>query len=107
MHKISETSPYSTKMHDATGCIGLTLLQKCIVVVRQLAYGMTADTIDEYLKLGKTTTLECLKYCCAGIIKCFGAEFLRHPTIADTQHLLAKADERRFPGMLGSIDCMH
>jgi hypothetical protein len=68
IHKISETSPYSTKMHDATGCIGLTLLQKCIVVVRQLAYGMVADTIDEYLKLGKTTTLECLKYCCAGII---------------------------------------
>jgi hypothetical protein len=50
----------------------------------QLAYGMSANTIDEYLKLGKTTTLECLEYYCSGIIECFGDEFLRHPTVADT-----------------------
>jgi hypothetical protein len=34
-------------------------------------------------------------------------EFLRRPTVADTQHLLAKAEEREFPDMLGSIDYMH
>ncbi|XP_051202538.2 uncharacterized protein [Lolium perenne] len=33
--------------------------------------------------------------------------FCRRPTVEDTQHLLAKAEERGFPGMLGSIDCMH
>jgi hypothetical protein len=68
---------------------------------------MTADTIDEYMKLGKITTLECLEYHCLDIIKYFGDEFLRHPTIADTQYLLAKAEEHKFPAMLGSIDCMH
>jgi hypothetical protein len=52
---------------------------------------MTADTIDEYMKLGKTTALECLEYYCSCIIDCFGDKFLRHPTVADTQHLLAKA----------------
>jgi hypothetical protein len=75
--------------------------------VHQLAYGMSADTIDEYLKLGKTTTLECLEYYYAGIIECFEAEFLRRPTVTNTQRLLAKAEERGFFGMLGSIDCMH
>jgi hypothetical protein len=35
------------------------------------------------------------------------AGFLRRPTVADTQHLLAKAEERGFPDMLGSIDYMH
>jgi hypothetical protein len=65
---------------------------------------MAADTIDEYLKLGKTTALE---YYCSGIIECFGDEFLHHPTVADTQCLLAKAEERRFPGMLWSISYMH
>jgi hypothetical protein len=68
---------------------------------------MTADTIDEYMKLEKTTALECLEYYCSCIIDCFGDKFLRHPTVADTQRLLAKAEEREFPGMLGSIDCMH
>jgi hypothetical protein len=61
---------------------------------------MTTDTIDEYMKLGKTTILECLEYYCSDIIECFGDEFLRHLTVADTQCLLAKAEERGFPGML-------
>jgi hypothetical protein len=68
---------------------------------------MTTDTIDEYMKLGKTTTLECVEYYCSGIIEYFGDEFLCRSTIADTQRLLAKAEERGFSSMLGSIDYMH
>jgi hypothetical protein len=75
--------------------------------VCQLAYGMATDTIDVYLKLGKLTALECLEYYCVGIIECFRAGFLRRPTVADTQRLLANAEEHRFSGMLGSIDCIH
>jgi hypothetical protein len=82
-------------------------LQKCIGDVHQLAYDMVVDTIYEYLKLGKSITLEYLEYYYADNIECFGAEFLHHFTIADTQRLLAKAEERGFHGMLGSIDCMH
>jgi hypothetical protein len=107
MHKLSETSPYFSERHDATGHIGLTALQKCTVVVRQLANGMAADTIDEYLKLGKSTALECLEYYCVDIIEYFRAEFLRRPTITDTQRLLAKAEETGFSSMLGSIYCIH
>jgi hypothetical protein len=68
---------------------------------------MTADSIDEYLKLGKITVLERLEYYCSDIIECFMNEFLHHPTVTDTQRLLAKAEEHEFSGMLGSIDCMH
>jgi hypothetical protein len=57
MHKISETSPYFYERYDAIGRAGLTMLQKCTAVLRQLADGMAADTIDEYLKLGKTTAV--------------------------------------------------
>jgi hypothetical protein len=56
MHKLSETSLYFT---DASGHIGLTRLQKYTIALHQLSYDMTADTIDEYLKLGKSTDLEC------------------------------------------------
>jgi hypothetical protein len=75
--------------------------------VHQLVYGMTADTIDQYLKLGKSTALKCLKYYCASIIECFRAEFLCRPTVADTQRLLAKVEKRGFLDMLGSIDYMY
>jgi hypothetical protein len=82
MHKLSETSLYFCKRYDATGHAGLTTLQKCTTALRQLAYDMAADTIDEYLKLGKITALECLEYYCLGIIECFGDEFLCRPTVA-------------------------
>jgi hypothetical protein len=70
-------------------------------------FHMAANTIDEYMKLGKTTVLKSLEYYCSGIIECFGDEFLRRTTVADTQRLLAKSEERGFHSMLGSIDYMH
>jgi hypothetical protein len=91
MHKLSEASPYFSERYDATSHIGLTALQNYTVVVHQLPYDMAADAIDEYLKLGKLIVLQCLEYYCASIIECFSVELLRHPTVADTQHLLAKA----------------
>jgi hypothetical protein len=62
MHKLSETSPYFSERYDATDRAGLTALQKCTAALHQLAYGMVADTIDEYLELGKTIVLKCLEY---------------------------------------------
>jgi hypothetical protein len=53
---------------------------------------MTADIVNEYIKLGKITVLECLEYYYLGIIECFGDEFLRRPTVANTHRLLAKAE---------------
>jgi hypothetical protein len=55
---------------------------------------MIRDMIDEYLKLKKSTTIQYLEYYSAGIIECFMIEFLRHPTVADTQCLLTKTEER-------------
>ena len=69
--------------------------------------GGVADSVDEYPKIGKSTALECLEKFCEGIIVCYEAEFCCRPTVEDKQRLLAKAEERRFSGMLGSIECMH
>jgi hypothetical protein len=49
MHKISETSLYFCERYDATDHAALIMLQKCTTALRQLAYGIAADTIDEYL----------------------------------------------------------
>ena len=37
----------------------------------------------------------------------FGKDYLRKPTQADVDHLLAVAEARDFPDMLGNIDNMH
>jgi hypothetical protein len=37
----------------------------------------------------------------------FGEEYLRAPNAQDTARLLEFNKNRGFPGMLGSIDCMH
>ncbi|XP_020253504.1 putative nuclease HARBI1 [Asparagus officinalis] len=72
-----------------------------------LVYGTSADATDEYIRIGESTTIECLKRFCRAVIEVFGEEYLRHPTTGDITRLLKKGEERGFPGMLGSLDCMH
>jgi hypothetical protein len=41
------------------------------------------------------------------VIDVFGLEYLRAPNEEDTKRLLGENEERGWPGMLGSIDCIH
>ncbi|XP_048600013.1 uncharacterized protein LOC106372888 [Brassica napus] len=92
---------------DATGRWGLSSLQKCMTAIRLLAYGTAADSVDEYLRLAGTTEHSCLHHFTDAIIQLFGDEYLRRPTKEDLQRLLYIGEQHGFPGMIGSIDCMH
>jgi hypothetical protein len=92
---------------DATGRSGLSPLQKCTAVIRMLAYGTSADSVDDYLRIGETTTLKCVDKFTRGVINLFGPQYLRKPTTEDIERFLRMGEARGFPGMLGSIDCMH
>lgn len=72
-----------------------------------LAYGTAADTLDEYLKVAESTALECLEKFVEGVIEVFGSTYLRRSTSEDIECLLQVGASRGFPGMFGSIDCMH
>jgi len=100
-------SPYFTQRTDATNREGLSPLIKCAAAMRMLPYGTLADSLDENLKIGKSTTLECLGMFARGVIETFGPEFLRPPTVEETERILQFNEARGFPGTLESIDCMH
>jgi hypothetical protein len=107
VEELGKWSDYFTARVDATGRQGLTPLQKCTVAIRQLAYGSEADHLDDSLKIGETTAMEAMKKFVEGIIHVFGGRYLRRPTTEDVERLLKIGEKRGFPGLFGSIDCMH
>jgi hypothetical protein len=104
---LGEWSPFFTLRYDATNRPGLPPIQKCTAAIRQLATRSTADQFDEYIKIGESTTVECLKLFVKAVNEIFGAEYLRRPTIQDLERLLEKSERDGFPDKVGSVDCMH
>jgi hypothetical protein len=98
---------YFTLRADALGKLGVRPLVKITAALRMLAYGAAADCNDEYLQLSESTSLECMDRFCNAIVAMYSSEYLRHPTPADLERLLSEGAKRGFPGMLGSLDCMH
>ena len=98
---------YFQMRSDATGRRDLSPLQKCTAEIHILAYESPANSVDEYVRLVNCTTIECLEAFVKGVNEIFGDEYLRSPNNNDINHLLQIGEARRFPGMLGSIDCMH
>uniref|UniRef100_A0A0D3BTH4 DDE Tnp4 domain-containing protein n=1 Tax=Brassica oleracea var. oleracea TaxID=109376 RepID=A0A0D3BTH4_BRAOL len=84
--RLSSEVPYFQQRRNAHGRYGLSALQKCTAA---------------------TTARLCLENFTNGIIQLFGDEYLRIPNEDDLQRLLDVGEVRGFPGMIGSIDCMH
>ncbi|XP_026451042.1 uncharacterized protein LOC113351237 [Papaver somniferum] len=68
--------------YDALNIRGHIPEQKVTSALRILGYGRPPDSNDEYLRIGKTTATNVIE-------------------------ILKQNQERGFPGMLGSLDCMH
>ncbi|XP_021731013.1 uncharacterized protein LOC110697919 [Chenopodium quinoa] len=85
MSKVVEGDVYFQQRRDAAGRLGLSPLQKCTAAIRMLGYDMATDAVDEY----------------------FGTEYMRNPTPDELARILHQNEQRGFPSMIGSIDCMH
>uniref|UniRef100_A0A453Q3L7 Uncharacterized protein n=1 Tax=Aegilops tauschii subsp. strangulata TaxID=200361 RepID=A0A453Q3L7_AEGTS len=107
VNALGDWSPHFTTRKDALNREGLSPLQKCTAAIRQLAYGTPADSLDEYLKISKTTAIDCLKNFVQRVIDTYDVEYLRSPNTEDTKCLLRIGEGCGFPGMLGSLDCKH
>ncbi|KAL2472100.1 putative harbinger transposase-derived nuclease [Abeliophyllum distichum] len=98
---------YFNQKRDGVGKLGLSAFQKITAVFRMLAYGVAADATDEYIKIGESTAIESLKRFCRAIVEVFADQYLRSPNANDIARLLHIGKQHGFPGMLGSLDCMH
>ncbi|XP_057774808.1 uncharacterized protein LOC130993788 [Salvia miltiorrhiza] len=64
---VLEIDHFFQQRPDAVGRFGFSPIQKYTAALRQLAYGTSADCCDEYLRIGESTVLSCLKkFCKAG-----------------------------------------
>ena len=104
---VENYDPYFVQTKNAVGIMGLSSLQKMTAAIRMLAYGVAADAVDDYVRIGESTAIESLKRFVRAVVAIFFNEYLRSPNNDDIARLLAMGTNRGFPGMLGSIDCMH
>jgi hypothetical protein len=109
--KIVETcvakTQYFKRWRNAAGLLGFSGYQKISAAMRVLAYGIPVDYADEYLRIGEDTTMESVRRFCKVMIRVFGPTYLRDPNEQDTMRLIGENAAKGWPGMFGSIDCMH
>ena len=59
------------------------------------------------MRIGESTTVESLKNFLKTVVNIFFEEYLRSQNSNDIARLLTVNEKHGFPGILGSIDCMH
>ncbi|GKC98529.1 ALP1-like protein isoform X1 [Tanacetum coccineum] len=80
---------------------------KCTSLIRQLAYGVHAEFLDEYMQMSERSSRLALDHFCQSVMQIYGPEYLRKPTVTYVEKLYLHHEEKHgFPGMLISLDCM-
>jgi hypothetical protein len=64
-----------------------------------LAYEMTGDTHDDYLRMAESTTIDCISRFCMAIVAVFEKNYVRKPNAEDTTRILAQNVHITFPRM--------
>jgi hypothetical protein len=53
----------------------------CTTAIKMLAYGGPADFLDDVIRMGESTILECLKEFSRTVISVYAVEYLRPPNV--------------------------
>jgi hypothetical protein len=88
-HGVRSYDDYFILKKDAMGTIGFSGYQKCTAALRMLAYGTAANSWDEYLWVSESTCGDAMVRFATAVVEVFGPQYLREPTVADTERLLA------------------
>jgi hypothetical protein len=70
--------------------VGFSSLQKCTAALRMLAYRAPGDSQDDYIRMAKSMTMECMSRFCKAVVSMFESDYLRTPNKEDTARILAQ-----------------
>ena len=76
MTDVCNHDSYFVQKKDACGVMGLLPEQKITAALRMLAYGASANQVDEITRMGKSTILESLMSFCSVIESLYTTEYL-------------------------------
>ncbi|XP_042974639.1 uncharacterized protein LOC122306272 [Carya illinoinensis] len=99
LNEVESYDLYFVQRKDNAGRLGLSCMQKITAALRMLAYGVTGDFMDEYIRIGESTAMESLNKFTETVVTVFSKEYLRSSTTNDIGRLLAVGEQRGFPGI--------
>ncbi|XP_021751024.1 uncharacterized protein LOC110716688 [Chenopodium quinoa] len=103
---LEERHPFFQQRQDATGRFGASGLQKCTAAMRLIAYGTSADSVDDYIRISASLARDSLQDFVEGIVSYFNDEYLRKPNEEDLVRLLRIGKRRGFPGSRNDINVL-
>ncbi|XP_075670194.1 uncharacterized protein LOC142639957 [Castanea sativa] len=86
--KVETHDPYFVQKRNCGKKLGLSSFQKITAALKMLAYGVTGDFMDEYVRIGETTVLQSLEKFVTTMVDIFSEEYLRKPNNEDIVRLL-------------------
>ncbi|XP_026439780.1 uncharacterized protein LOC113338585 [Papaver somniferum] len=95
------------QQRDACNIPGHSPHRKMLAVMKHLAKGVAADSVDDYTGMSASKIYMYVKKFMDALLWLFNDHYMRRATTEDTKRLLAENEARGFPGMLGSLDCTH
>jgi hypothetical protein len=70
-YPVEAHDPYFVQRRDGSKKLSFTFIQKITATLRMFAYVVTADFMDEYLKIGEAAILKSLKRFVQAVISVF------------------------------------
>jgi hypothetical protein len=98
---------YFTSHRNIARTLGFSTFEKISEAMRVIAYGIPINYTNEYLRIGKDTTIQFVRMFAKPMIRIFGPMYIRSPNEEDTKKLMSMNEKRGWPGMLGNVYCMH
>ena len=87
-HAVSAKNKYFERKVNTAGLSGFATAHKVTAALRMLAYGGPADRLDDYIRMGESTILECVDEFTRTAVELYGKSYLRPLNDEDITRLL-------------------